>query len=51
MDTLPASSTDIATIRIVADRHKLNKEFDANDNISMIERFFSSLISKEDKEI
>ena len=43
MDSIPASSNDVASIRILGDKHKLTKEFDENDNISMLERYFSSI--------
>jgi hypothetical protein len=46
MDSLPASSFDIATIRILGDKHSLTEDFDENDDISFVERFFSSIKEK-----
>ena len=51
MDSLPASSTDISTIRILGDKHSLTKEFDENDNISMLERYFTSIKDKNEKTV
>ena len=55
MESIPASSTDIASIRLLGDKHALTKDFDENDEIKYLERYFTSidpsdeLIEKEKK--
>ena len=48
MDSLPASSPDIATIRQLGDKHKLTEDFDENSDIKFMERYFSSSFEKQE---
>lgn len=48
MDSLPASSSDIATVRQLGDKHKLTEDFDENNDIKFMERYLSSPFENKD---
>jgi hypothetical protein len=50
MDSLPSSSKDIATIRILGNRNDHTKDFDENDDINFVERYFYKTHTHSKKE-
>ena len=50
MDSLPAASKDIETIRILGNRNSVTTDFDENDDIHFVERYFYSTHSHDTKD-